>query len=152
MPMMEWRFTDQPPLRFKALTTGGSNHDGLKGKAKVDPNKSLGVKTGDISMGFEEAETTLPLVKFLLRDISIQDHGRNGELAVLQSIATENISIANLKRIDPTFKSRPKANSTHVGNASHSPEGNEDNMQADNRSGHDDDGMQFDEGSGSHLS
>lgn len=71
---------------------------------------------------------------------------------MLRSITAENISRANLKRIDPTFRSRPEANLTHVGNASYSPEGNEDNMQADSRSGHDADGMQFDEGSGLHLS
>ena len=152
MPMTEWRLTGQPPLWFKAFTAGGSKHDGLKGEADLDPNKSLGVETEDISMDFEDIETTLPLVKVPLRDISIQDHGRNGELAMLQSIAAENISRANLKRIDPTLRSRPEANLTHVGNASYSPEGNEDSMQADSRSGHDADGMQFDEGSDLHLS
>ena len=102
--MTEWRLTSQPPLGFKVFTAGGPKHDRLKGKAEVEPNKSLGVQTGDTSMDPEEAETTLPSVKVPLMDISIQEHGRYGELAMLQSVVVENISRADLKRIDPNRK------------------------------------------------
>lgn len=69
-----------------------------------------------------------------------------------QSDAAESISRANLKKIDPTLRSKPEARQLNVGNAIQSFDDDGVYLQADVRSGSDNDEMKFDKGSGSHRS
>lgn len=65
--------------------------------------------------------------------------------------AAENILRVELKRIDPSLRSKPEAIMTQVEKINHTLEENGDSMQIDS-SYRDNDGMHFDEGSDLHLS